>query len=157
MAMSLNRLSEEDQEFLMKAPILVAILIAGADGNIDRNEITEGIKQAKRSQKSSSTEMMQLYDEISTDFEDKLKIVLQAYPAKGHLRNEAINNELVSINDLWPKLDPDFAKLYYQSMKDLALSVAQSSGGILGMNSIGSDEAKYINLPMIKDPSVNAQ
>ena len=98
---------------------------------------------------------MELYDEVGSDFEDKLKIVLQGYPVKGQLRNKAITEELVLLNDFWPKLDDDFSKAYYQSLRDLALSVAQSSGGILGMNTIGAEEAKYINLPMIKDPSAN--
>ncbi|MBS1488456.1 MAG: hypothetical protein JST43_12785 [Bacteroidetes bacterium] len=152
---AISRLSAEDQEFLMKAPILVSILIAGADGQIDRNEIREGIKQAKRGQNTTSPDLKELYDEVSTDFEDKLKIVLQGYPVKGSLRNEAITQELILLNDLWPKLEGAFAKLYYQSLLDLALNVAQSSGGILGLNSVGSDEAKYIKLPMIKDPSVH--
>ncbi|MBS1950924.1 MAG: hypothetical protein OJF59_003314 [Cytophagales bacterium] len=152
---SLDRLSSEDREFLMKAPILVSILIAGADGKIDRSEIQEGMKQAKNNQKTTSAELMELYDEVGSDFEDKLKIVLQGYPVKGQLRNKAITEELVLLNDFWPKLDDDFSKAYYQSLRDLALSVAQSSGGILGMNTIGAEEAKYINLPMIKDPSAN--
>ena len=35
----LDPLSEEEQLFLQKAPVLVAILIAGADNKIDKSEI----------------------------------------------------------------------------------------------------------------------
>jgi hypothetical protein len=41
----------------------------------------------------------------------------------------------------------------YNSLTSLALSVAQSDGGIFGIISrIGEDEAKYIHLPMLKKP-----
>lgn len=148
-----SRLSDEDKETMLKAPILVAILIAGADGDIDRKEIQEAMRQAKKAQKTSDPELVQLYDEVSTDFEDKLKIVLQSYPVNGTLRNAAISKELATVNALWPKLATEFAANYYKSLCDLARHVAQSSGGVLGLNSIGADEAKYINLPMISNPS----
>src|SRR6266571_799636 len=93
-----DRLSQGEQEFMYKAPILVAILIAGADGDIDRNEIQEGITQAKKKQKIASLELMEFYREIGEDFEDKLKIVLQGYPVEATQRNPLIVEELSRLN-----------------------------------------------------------
>ncbi len=148
-----DRLSHEEQEFMYKAPVLVAILIAGADGEIDRNEIEEGIALAKKKQKMTSPGIMELFREISEDFEDKLKIVLQSYPVEVSQRNALIVEELSQLNTVFPKIDREFANHYYQSICDLALKVAKSSGGLLGMNSVGEAEARYVKLPMIKDPS----
>jgi hypothetical protein len=148
-----DRLSHVEQEFMYKAPVLVAILIAGADGEIDRNEIQEGMTQAKKKQKMASPGMMELYREISEDFEDKLKIVLQSYPVEVSQRNALIVDELSQLNLVFPKIDRDLAKQYYQSICDLAMKIAKSSGGLLGMNSVGSAEARYVKLPMIKDPA----
>ncbi len=148
-----DRLSQDEQEFMYKAPILVAILIAGADGEIDRNEIQEGITQAKKKQKMASAEMMELYREISEDFEDKLKIVLQSYPVEAVQRNTMIVEELSRLNSVFPRLDKNFSTQYYQSICDLAMKVAQSSGGLLGMKSIGAAEARYVKLPMINVPA----
>ena len=148
-----DRLSQDEQEFMYKAPILVAILIAGADGEIDRNEIQEGITQAKKKQKMATVEMMELYREISEDFEDKLKIVLQSYPVEAVQRNTMIVEELSRLNSVFPRLDKNFSTQYYQSICDLAMKVAQSSGGLLGMKSIGAAEARYVKLPMINVPA----
>jgi len=148
-----NRLSSEEQEFMQKAPILVAILIAGADGDIDRSEIREGMIQAEKKQKNSSPAMTALYGQISEDFEDKLKIVLQDYPLEAGLRNERISDELTRLNSIWPKVDQAFAVQYYQSISDLALKIAQSSGGLLGLRSIGAAEAKYVKLPTVTNPA----
>jgi hypothetical protein len=37
----------------------------------------------------------------------------------------------------------------------VAMKIASSSGGWLGIKAVSPEEAKYINLPMIIDPSKN--
>jgi hypothetical protein len=155
MAPQFDKLTEAEQEFMHKVPILVCILIAGADGNIDRDEIKEAISQANKKQRNSSEAMAQLYRDIAEDFEDKLKVVLQAYPIEVTQRNPMIVEELSQLNQLLPKLDKTFAIQFYQSICDLAIKVAQSSGGWFGLKSVGEAEAKYVKLPMINDPGAN--
>jgi hypothetical protein len=153
MISSLEGLTNAEQEFMLKAPILVCILIAGADGDIDRDEIKGAIAQADKRQRNASGAMMELYREIGEDFEDKLKILLQAYPVEVTQRNPLIVDELLQLNSILPKVDKVFAMQFYQSIRDLALKVAESSGGWFGMKSVGEAEAKYVKLPMIKDPA----
>ncbi len=43
MVKELEKLSGKEVELMLKAPILLCILIAGADGTIDRKEIKEAI------------------------------------------------------------------------------------------------------------------
>src|SRR5690349_12602540 len=129
----LDSLSTEEQEFMLKAPILVCILIAGADGDIDRDEIKGAISQAKKKQRNASDKMMELYREIGEDFEDKLKILLQAYPVDVTQRNPIIVDELSELNKILPKIEKQFAIQFYQSICDLAMKVAESSGGWFGM------------------------
>jgi len=154
MISQLNRLSAEEQEFMHKAPILVCILIAGADGEIDRNEIREAITLTEKKQKNSSAELMTLYRTIGEDFEDKLKVLVQSYPVEVSQRNPMIVEELSQLNLLFSKVDKSFSVPYYQSICDLALKVAKSSGGWFGVKSIGEAEAKYVKLPMLKDPAI---
>ncbi|GHN01327.1 hypothetical protein WSM22_28160 [Cytophagales bacterium WSM2-2] len=150
-----DRLSPEEQEFMHKAPILVCILIAGADGEIDRNEIREAIVQAQKRKQNVGEELMLLYRTISEDFEDKLKILVQSYPVEVSQRNPLIVEELSKLNQVLPKLEKSFAIQFYMSICDLAIKVAKSSGGWFGMKAIGEDEAKYVKLPMINDPAAN--
>jgi len=151
----LESLTDAEQEFILKAPILVCILIAGADGDIDRDEIKGAISQAKKRQRNASETMMELYREIGEDFEDKLKILLQGYPVEVTQRNPLIVDELSQLNNILQKVDKNFAIQFYQSICDLAMKVAESSGGWFGMKSVGDAEAKYVKLPMIKDPAAN--
>src|SRR5437879_4028338 len=109
----LDSLTTEEQEFMHKAPILVCILIAGADGDIDRDEIKGAMSQARKRQKNSSDSMTQLYSEIGEDFEDKLKVLLQYYPLEVSQRNPMLVEELGRLNQLLPKIDRDFSVQFY--------------------------------------------
>lgn len=146
-----DNLEDREVELMFKAPILVCILIAGADGTIDKSEINEAITFARTETRSKSL-ITQFYQELSQDFEDKLKILIQSYPYQASQRTEIIMNELTALNDILPKLDRSFAKQFYDSLKKIAERIASSSGGLLGMKSVGSEEAKYIQLSMIHCP-----
>lgn len=142
-------------ELVYKAPILVSILIAGADGNIDRKEIKEAILFAESKISTKGSSVSRFFGEVAQDFEDKLKIVLQQYPYESTQRNPLIIEELSQLNPLWSKMDKPFANEFYKTLLGISKKIASSSGGILGYNSVGSAEAKYLKLKMLNDPSVN--
>ncbi len=146
-------LTDMEMELMLKAPILVCILIAGADGEIDRKEIKEAITTAKKQKRDNAT-LKDYFKEVSQDFEDKLKVVLQHYPTDSESRNEVLTSELAHLNSLWKKMDRSFTISFYAMLKDLAQRVASSSGGLWGIKTIGAEEARYVNLPMVKDPSM---
>jgi hypothetical protein len=147
-----RKLEPHEYEFMLKAPLLVCILIAGADGKIDRNEMQEAISIASRN-KNTKGVLSEYFQEVSNDFEDKLKVLIQGYPYESTQRSPIIIDELSAINAIWPKLNHDFALSFYNMLLDLSARVASSSGGWLGIRSVGSQEAKYVKLPMISDPS----
>ena len=153
MVSELRKLSTDELELIYKAPILVSILIAGADGTIDRKEIKEAIQFAEKKIAKGSPSLSRLYEEIVQDFEDKLKILLQKYPHKSALRNPMIAEELGQLNLLWTKIEPTFAKEYHNALLSISKHIASSSGGILGYNSVGSEEAHFVPLTMITNPS----
>jgi hypothetical protein len=153
MVPELDRLTGSEVELLYKTPMLVCILIAGADGKIERKEISEAVKFAEKKHRGSLSSVSILLKEISQDFEDKVKILIQSYPYEATQRNPLIVEELVGLNQIWRKIDPSFAQEYYKTLLSVAEHIASSSGGVLGYNSIGSEEARYIKLSMIKNPS----
>lgn len=151
MVAELSKLSSRELELVYKAPLLVCILIAGADGNIDRKEINKAIKIVQKRKKDGDA-VSALLKEVAKDFEDKLKVLEQGYPYEATQRTPLLSEELTGLNVLWTRISYDFAKGYYNILLMLAQEVAASSGGLLGMKSIGSEEAKLVKLPMIKSP-----
>jgi hypothetical protein len=151
MVSELAKLSSGELELVYKAPLLVCILIAGADGDIDRKEIKKAINVAQKNQTGADSVSV-LFKEVAQDFEDKLKVLIQAYPYEATQRTPLIVEELTALNQLWPKLPAPFAKGFYEVLLTLAQEVARSSGGLLGMKSVGSEEARLVKLSMIKNP-----
>ena len=148
-------LTSEEIELMHKAPILLSILIAGADDNIDRNEVRGAIELTSKKLKKAKSLLLAFYNEVAEDFEDKLRIVIQELPRKEAQRSPLIVNQLKGINEILMKLDKPFASEFYKSLREIALEVAHSSGGMLGLSKVGEKEARYLNLDMIKDPSVS--
>ena len=151
MIKELESLNETGVELMLKAPVVLCILIAGADGTIDRREIKEAINVTVK--KKDKTILDNYFKEVSQDFEDKLKILLQNYPYQSSQRNPILIQELSELNPILKKLDRSFSKPFYDMLKELAQKIAGSSGGLWGMMSVDSEEAKYIQLPMLDDPS----
>lgn len=149
-----EKLSAEQKAILYEAPILVCILIAGADDDIDSNEIKKSIAFAKSSAKASRHHLYKYYQEVASDFENKLAKAIELLPVKARDRNPVISEKLKQLNEVFKIIEKPFAIVMYASLKELAIKVAKSSGGVLGINAISEEEAEYLDLGMVKDPSL---
>jgi hypothetical protein len=144
------KLSSSEKELVYKAPLLVCILIAGADGKIDGRELTEAIDIA-RQRDWVKANLTDYFAEVCEDFEDKIKMLIQSYPYDTIPRNEAISAELAGLNVLWDKLGIDFSSALYESLKYIGQRIASSSGSFL--KKISAEEAQHLGLPMLRDPA----
>lgn len=154
MIQEFKHLSEADIKALYRAPVLVSILIAGADNQIDKAEIHKAINLIKDKAHNERNHVMELYQIILEKFEAKLDQAIADYPDDAKERNPIITSELEQTSGVLSKLNKAYAIVYYQTIRDLALAVAKSSGGFLGINSIGKEEAPLVELPMIKNPAI---
>ena len=148
-----EKLNEEEVEAMLKVPLLVSILIAGADNEIDNSEIKKAVDISRSKQIRARKSLLDFYQEVGENFEDKLKILIQQYPLKADERNPLIIDELEKVNDILPRLDKQFSTEFYESIKDIAKKIAEASGGVLGYMAIGYEESKLVDLKMIKDPT----
>ena len=146
-------LNDEEIELMGKAPILTAILIAGADNKIDKSEVKEALRISRYKPIKGRNLLVDFYKEISGDFEYNLIEEIASLPLEARKRNPFIISELEKLNKILPKLDQKFAIQFYESMKDIAKRIAKASGGVLGYISVDYEESKLMELKMIKNPS----
>ena len=146
-------LRDDEIDLLLKAPIYVSILIAGADGMIDDRERKEAIEIARSKQVRARAQLIEYYKEVADDFDLKMEQLIRDLPSEADKRNADISIELRKLNRILPKIDKAWASTFYASLKDMAKRVAEASGGILGYLSVSYDEAKLLELKMIDDPS----
>ncbi|MEO9802105.1 MAG: hypothetical protein ABJF04_02605 [Reichenbachiella sp.] len=148
-----NTLRDDEIEVLLRAPVLVSILIAGADDKIDKSEIHQAVEIANSKQSRAREQLIDYYKEVGKDFGDKFIKLVNEMPDTSEGRSEIITKELRKLNFILPKIEQKFAIKLHASLKDMAKKVAEASGGILGYMSVSYEEAKLMELKMIDDPS----
>jgi hypothetical protein len=148
----LSNLNEQEQRHLIETPALIAILIAGADNNIDEAEKDWAEKVTHfRSMKNDSI-LSGYYYEVDKVFIDTFNDYLSSLPKEAIERNKVISAELTKVNDIFPKLESGFAKELYDSFLTYADQVARASGGVLGFAAVSTEEKEWAQLSMIKKP-----
>jgi hypothetical protein len=156
MIQNFKKLDVQEIELMFKAPLLVSILVAGADGNISKKEVSVAAHFVEKQTKIKA-ELGEFFRDVAQDFEDKMMVLLQEYPHDTNQRNLLIVEDLSKLNAILPKITPEFTIEFYAVLKRIAHEVASSSGGILGMNTIDDEEAKYLELHMIENPAEKFQ
>ncbi|MFY0686064.1 MAG: hypothetical protein JXQ90_02815 [Cyclobacteriaceae bacterium] len=149
-----ENLRDDEVEVLLDAPVYVAILIAGADGDIDKSERKEAIEVARNKQSRAREQLADYFKKVGERFEDRFNTLVESLPDDADERMSAIVAELRKLNFIFKKLDKNFTIKLYASLKDLAKKIAEASGGIMGYLSVSYEEKKMMELKMINDPSL---
>jgi hypothetical protein len=148
-----EKLREDEVKLMYRTPLLVSILIAGADNKIDKKEIKEVVSLTKIKQSKGRNLLLDYYQEIGETFEADLNEEIASLPAAADKRNNYIVEELRRLNIILPKLDRNFAIEFYESMKEIAHTVAHASGGIFGYLTVGTEESRYMELNFVRNPA----
>ena len=76
----ISKLNHNDQELVKKAPLLVSILVAGADGEVDASEIEKAVRLIHTKAFTEASDIRHLYKEIDHDVEAALTALLKGLP-----------------------------------------------------------------------------
>ncbi len=147
MSISLEKLSDDEVQLLVKCPALVTVLIAGADDHIDKSEKNWASKLVHYRTFATDPILNEYYKRVEEHFEDNLAIVLEIWDSSH--ATEIIAKELETVKPILAKLPPEQSELIKNSWKSLAKKVAEASGGLMGFGSIDAKEAQMIDLPML--------
>lgn len=144
-----ENISPEDLQILENAVSQIAVLIAGADGEIDKEEIDWASKLTHIRTYAGDKSVREFYKEVEANFNIKLRELVKNASKNTSERQAALYQSIAQVNGILAHLDPHIAYHIYHSYITLAKSVAKSAGGILGFGAISSAEEKLIGLPMI--------
>ena len=146
-------LSQSERDLMYSLPVYVAVLIAGADGDIDNKEVNRANNLANDKLKNARKDLIPYFNEANENFEDKLKMAIANLPSGTKERQKYLADKLKDSNDCFNKLPKKYAVALYASLKEIAKKIAEASGGVFGYMAIDFEESKLIELKMIKDPS----
>ncbi len=146
-------ISEEQRVKLKDALGLITILVAGADGTIDEQELNWAEKLTHIRTYAEPVELNDFYKEVEADFYDRYKSMLSELSSDISTREGEISSRLGDLNGILNCLSNPVAYQLYTSFTSFAKHIAKASGGFLRFGSISSEEKRWINLPML-DPII---
>ena len=152
-----ENLTQAEKDMMLKAPALIAVMIAGADNRIEPQELKRAIELVNIKTFSEKQDIQPFYHEVEKTINQDIDAVVAALPGGADERNAVISDELAKLNGVFPRLKSKFARDLYTSLKHYAHMVAQSWGGILGIASVSAQEKKWVNLPMINEPGLTEE
>lgn len=144
-----QHLSGAEMDALVQAPVLITILVGGADGELDRQERTwtERLMRARTYAKPALDN--EYYRVVAEGFLEKIEKTIESLPADTEARNLLIAEKLGALNLILAKLDIHLAASLYKSYLSLARETAKASGGFLRIGAISAAEHQWIDLPML--------
>lgn len=135
-----------------RSPIWVTLLLACADHDIAESEIDRAKEIIHIKSFAVQNDVRNLYKDLSQHVDKEIDFALQSLSADGKERLVFLEEHIAKLNAIFAKLERTYATQLYNSLISLAKSVARADGGLFGIAKIGADEAKYVNLPMLKKP-----
>ena len=149
----LENLTVMQIEQLFDAPPLVALLIAGADGNIEQSEIDRAIEVVHIKTFSEYNDLKEFFLALDPEFTKRFNHLRNTLPQTKEERNQEIVNRLTALNSILFMLPYKFSLHFYKSMKNYAVHVANAAGGLGGIFTISDDERQFLKLEMIVEPT----
>ncbi len=149
MDQDLSLLTPAEISLLKDAHAYITILIAGADGKIDDQELSWAEKIAQIRTFAGDERMKDFHEEVNQEIAGKIKHLISDLPGDPATRNELISGKLGELNPILASLDPSIGSYLYKGYLSFAQRIAKASGGILSFFTIGPEERKWVGLPML--------
>lgn len=111
------------------------------------------VNLSREKQETGDRFLRDYYKIVYKKFEVNVKGYIALMPKNLEQRTEFLVSKLTRVNDLFKKIEINFAHQLYLSFRDFAYHVAHASGGLFGLLSVSFAESKFIDLKMIDDPS----
>lgn len=145
-----SKLTEAEKQQMFDAIPMITILVAGADGNMDDQELEWAEKLTKIRSFDFSNRLNEYYATVGEQFSTRLNDLVVKLPKDTAERMNIVTEKLAALNPILTKMDHHDAVNYYQNFRSFARHVAEASGGILGFASVSKEEAEVIELPMLE-------
>jgi hypothetical protein len=134
---------------LVDAISQITVLIAGAEGKINKEETEWAEKLTKIRSFSHHKSLQAFYETVGLDFHEKLHDLIESLPSDTEARTKILTDRLAEVDPILQKLPVDLGARLYKSFTSFAKHVAKSSGGFLGFGAISAKEDKLIKLTML--------
>ncbi len=122
-----ENLAMEEQELLLKAPVLVSVLASCSFNNVNEIQKADAIKLAHLKTFTATPLLLPYYEVVEKDFEQQFDAVVKKYFPFDEPKRKALKNEVERVNTVMLKLDRDYADTLHKSLDQYASHVKKST------------------------------
>ncbi len=127
----LAKLTKQEQEILFTAPILLSVLAASGDHEIDKKEKAEAAKLIHLKTFTAESALIPYYKEVEKNFNACFEEVTKRYAPFDHIKRQALKEEINVLQTVFEKLDKDFASILNKSLASYAEHVRKANANFL--------------------------
>ncbi len=144
-----NTLTPQEQQLMFDVIPLITILVGAADNHLDEVELTEAQRLADIRSYNNRGRLNGYYETIDEGLSQRIRDLYNGMQNGQEQRDKYIVGELSKLNTILPKLRQPYDYLYYHNFRTFARHIAEAHGGFLRFITIGPQEAKVVDLPMV--------
>ena len=125
-----EKLTEEEQALLLKAPVLVSVLAACSFNYVNKAQKADAIKLAHFKTFTAAPVLLPYYIEVDKTFREEFDATVQQYfPFDDEKRNQ-LKKEISRVNHVIARLDKDYAAILHKSLEKYARHVNKAAHSI---------------------------
>jgi hypothetical protein len=125
-----EKLTEEEQALLLKAPVLVSVLAACSFNYVNKAQKADAIKLAHFKTFTAAPVLLPYYIEVDKTFREEFDATVQQYfPFDDEKRNQ-LKKEISRVNNVIARLDKDYAAILHKSLEKYARHVNKAAHSI---------------------------
>ena len=116
MVKQFETLTEEEQELLLRAPVLVSVMSSCSYNNVNHLKKEDAIKLSHINTFTADPMLIPYYKEVEKNFKEKFEATVAKYFPFDHEKRQELLNEINQVSAVIGKLDLKFANTLRRSL-----------------------------------------
>jgi glucan phosphoethanolaminetransferase (alkaline phosphatase superfamily) len=124
------KLNREEQELLLRAPVLVSVLASCSYKNVNQKQKADAIKLAHLKTFTAVPILLPYYQEVEKIFRDEFEATIHQYFPFDEVQVRSLEKELQKVHQVMTKIDKDYAMTLSKSLDKYAAHVKRADHSI---------------------------
>jgi hypothetical protein len=125
-----EKLSQDEQDLLLRAPVLVSVLAACSYNYVNKSQKADAIKLAHFKTFTAAPVLLPYYIEVDKTFRERFDATVEKYFPFDNEKREALKKEIARVNQVLGKLDRDYATILHKSLEKYARHVNKAAHSV---------------------------
>ena len=126
MVQQFDKLSNQEREQLLKAPVLISVLASCSPHHVNKTQKNDAIKLAHLRTFTADPLLQDYYKEVDKNFKEQFEEAIKVYFPFDEEKRGALKQEINKVNEIAAKLNPKYGAVLIKSLSGYAKHVKNS-------------------------------